>query len=331
MLEKAIKKKNVVMYAEARGELLVMPGKVINSWTRRLGKRMVRYTAAAAPTHNYGKRPLRPHPGPHLKTTIIHGKTKPYPRKSGGVVYSAIGSTSPYAAFVDQGTSGQMAKVLPPWSPGSGSLFEASWSPGGRGPIGAKPVSGQRARNFFAKGTERAFAYMLRRSYQVPGEQGLMKKEAPSIGNMGWNAFFGNTQADPAFAKRLSQWRAWRAAAYENPSYQAERERRRKRSRAMDPEVKAQKARERAERRKEESRKRTQRHRKKTKSTAGDRKERKARLADRAAFIRAMKDRYGKIDEGSVDYKNGYWYALVWKDDGSGRSTWVPIKVKAKS
>lgn len=335
MLTGVVKKKGATMVYEARGELLVMPGQVIHSWTQRFTNRVQRYTSAAAPTHNYGKRPLRPHPGPHLKTTIIRGRTRPYVRASGGAVFSAVGSTAPYAAFVDQGTKGQIAKVLPPWAPGSPTLFEATWTPRGRGPVGPKPVSGQKARHFFDTGMDRAFAYMLRRSYQVPGERGLLSGGGPSVANLGWDAFFGNTGSDPSFTRRLDTWRQWRTEAYGDKRHQAERERRRApRSRGMSPGEKARRAQESAERRRAEARKRTQRNRDKAKDTKKAKDittKSRTRAADRAAFLRAMKAKYRRVDSGSAKYRGGYWYVLVWKDDGTGRATWVEVRGKAKS
>ena len=213
------------MWYEVRAETLVLPGQIIHGWTQRLGMRMRKYTAAAAPTHDYARRPLRPHPGPHLKDTIIHGATKGYPRRTGGVVFSAVGSTAPYAAFVDQGTNGQMAKILPPWDAGlrSHTLYEATWRPKGGAPLGPKPVKGQEARKFFDAGMARTFQYLGNRSVQVPGERDILAPGFPSVQNLGWMGFFGNTSSDPAFVARLNTWRAWRQAAYADNKWQKQR------------------------------------------------------------------------------------------------------------
>ena len=213
------------MWYEVRAETLVLPGQIINGWTQRLGMRIRKYTSDAAPTHDYGRRPLRPHPGPHLKNTIIHGATRGYPRRTGGVVFSAVGSTAPYAAFVDQGTNGQMAKVLPPWDAGirSHTLYEATWRPRGGAPLGPKPVKGQKAKRFFDEGVARAFRYMGNRSVQVAGERGILAPGFPSVQNLGWMGFFGNTSSDPAFVARLNTWRLWRQEAYSNNDWQKKR------------------------------------------------------------------------------------------------------------
>lgn len=231
MLAGYMRNKGANVYYEIRGEVLVDPGEIINGWTQRLTNRIMRYTREAAPSHNYAKRPLRPHGGQTLKESIMRGRTRTRKITTGGAVFSAVGSSAGHAAFVDQGTQGTLAKVLPPWSPGSPTLFEATWSPKGGAPVGPKMVKGQQARHFFEAGTARAFAYMRMRSFQVPGNP------APgglSAHDMGWEEFFGNTQADAGFKARLEEWRRWKYEAYNDPRWQKRNSAKKYRKRAQE-------------------------------------------------------------------------------------------------
>ena len=204
------------MWLEVHAEVLFAQGQMVDGWTRRFAERTKRYTSAAAPMHNYAKRPLRPHGGPHLKKTFIVGKSKSVLNPMGGVVLSAVGSTSPYALFVDQGTSGQMAKLLPPWAPGSPTLFESTHVNSMGGAPGPKPVSGQTGQHFFDAGLASTMKYMLNRSFQKLPERGMLVPGSGGISNLGWSTFFGNSAGsdatfwNPGGTGRLNEWRRWR-------------------------------------------------------------------------------------------------------------------------
>ena len=219
-LTKFVKTKGGTMWLEVHAEVLFAQGQMVDGWTRRFAERTKRYTSAAAPRHNYAKRPLRPHGGPHLKTTFIVGKSKSVLNPMGGVVLSAMGSTSPYALFVDQGTSGQMAKILPPWAPGSPTLFESTHVNSMGGAPGPKPVSGQTGQHFFDAGLASTMKYMLNRSFQKLPERGMLVPGSGGISNLGWSTFFGNSAGsdatfwNPGGSGRLNEWRRWRDEAW---------------------------------------------------------------------------------------------------------------------
>lgn len=217
MYAKTIRKRGATVVVEANAELMFLPSGQVGSWYRRFNDRILKFTIEATPVHNSAKRPLRPHPGPHLKETIVRGKTKAFLRAKGAKLYSAIGSRSPYAVYVDQGTDPFMAKILPPWSDGSPTLYEASWAPPRqRGtPLGPIRVSGQKARNYFATGLERGFRSMRMRSYQIPGERGVFASATQDITTYGAEALPSRgPEEQDAFKMRLREWRSWRDAAF---------------------------------------------------------------------------------------------------------------------
>lgn len=217
MLVRRFQKRNASVVVEATGEVLFAPGTELSIWKNRFSQRIREATTAAAPMHDYAKRPLRPHPGPHLKETITASTTTRITR-GGGRFYVAVGSRSRYSTFVDQGTAAHMAKLLPPWAPGSPSLYEASWRVPDAGqspwlPQGDIPVRGQRARNFFDKGLAAGFASMRMRSFQVPGEgvsglRSAITGEPSNLIDLGMASFVQGY--DPS----LAAWRAWRDAAF---------------------------------------------------------------------------------------------------------------------
>lgn len=204
---------------EIHGEVLFAPGADIPRWQNRFSQRVRAAAAKAAPTHNYGKRPLRPHPGKPLKNTFVASTVKRRLTKGGGFVYSAVGSTANYSAYVDQGTGVYVgnnpwrAKVLPPYSPGSPSLYESTWvpAPGGRR-VAPVFIRGQKGKFFMDEALLRGFQSMKMRSAQVPGE-GVSGLVANTLATA-VPAFPGNTPADAAFVRRLTEWRAWRDEAW---------------------------------------------------------------------------------------------------------------------
>jgi hypothetical protein len=218
VLIKTIHNKGANIVVEAHGEVLFMPGGQVNGWTRRFSNRAQKFAAGYAPVN---KRPRWGHYGKPLKGTFTSSPPRFRNYASGPRVYAAVGSSSPHAYYVDQGTgiyngSGPyQAKILPPWTPGDSSLYEHTWRPGGgKGSQQVKPVmiKGQKGQGFLDKGLKRAFQSMRMRSFQVPADPRI--SQAMDAFPAGLENFFGNTPANPAFMKSLQQWRAWRDAAW---------------------------------------------------------------------------------------------------------------------
>lgn len=215
---RVLRKRGATVTVAAYGETLFVEGQDVPRWTRRFSRKITETTSAAAPGHNYGVRPLRPHDrGKPLKKSFT-STVQPNPGRMR--IDAAVGSTAPYSTFVDQGTgvhnpeggSPYEAKVLPPWRQGEGSLYESTWSPGKR-QVAPVMIRGQVGQGFMAKGLERAFTFMMRRAAQVSTE--------PRVGTA--MAFFpenlalrgtGNTPNDAAFRANMSEWRKWRDEAF---------------------------------------------------------------------------------------------------------------------
>lgn len=167
-----------------------------------------------APMHNYAKRPLRPHPGTHLKNSIETSKIQATLFPKGAVLYGAVASSKHYAYFVDQGTKPFMAKVLPPWAPGSPTLFEHTWTPpGSQRPVGKKLVRGQDAQLFFMHGLDDTM-----KGTKLTGTRaGLNMASTLASWPHGLEHTNGSTTATPwrraSFIKRLQEWREWRDAS----------------------------------------------------------------------------------------------------------------------
>jgi len=231
VLVRRIHKRNANIVVEANAEVLFTPESDVGVWQRRFSARVREAAAAYAPSN---KRPRWGHYGKPLKTTFTASTTYQPGRMR---IYSAVGSTSPHAYYVDQGTgiyngSGPYpAKILPPWHRGSPSLYEATWiPPGSRHRVQPVMIKGQRGQEFFDKGLRRGFESMRMRSYQVPGEGligGVMNAVPTGLTN-----FLGNTAVNGAFLASLAEWRSWRDAAYNsgrvlgNGGYTAETHRR---------------------------------------------------------------------------------------------------------
>lgn len=214
---------NIVV--EANGEILFFPGGDVANWQRRFSARVREGTIAEAPAN---RRPRWAHYGNPLKATITASTTAQPGRMK---VYSAVGSSAPYAAYVDQGTGiyggngPYEAKILPPWHRGSPSLYEHTWKvPHSMGEnmhgereveweeVGTVTIKGQKGQHFFDKGLKRGFQSMRMRSAQLPieGKIGPAMRGLPaSLLNV-----LGNTPADAAFVAQLEEWRAWRDAAW---------------------------------------------------------------------------------------------------------------------
>lgn len=218
VLIKRIHNRGANIVVEANGEVLFAPTGDVGQWTSRFSRAATRFSAEYAPTN---KRPRWSHYGKPLKTTFTSSTVFQPGRMK---VHSAVGSTSPHAYYVDQGTGvfagngPYKAKILPPWHRGSASLYEHTWRPGGPGERRVKPVMirGQRAANegkgFFDPGLTRAFQYMRMRSFQVPADG----KITAALGSFpeGLANFAGNTEASPGFVAQLEVWRTWRDEAW---------------------------------------------------------------------------------------------------------------------
>lgn len=214
-----IRKRGASGVVTAHGEIMFAPGGLVNSWTNRFANRIGSETRKAAPTN---KRPRWAHYGKPLKATITASRPEFRPTARGARVYAAVGSTAPYAYYVDQGTGihggngPYQAKILPPWRRGSPSLFEHTWRPGGpRGrPIGTVTIEGQEGKEFFAKGLARGFMRMKNRSVQVPGDGVAKMSRALAALPRGLERP-GNTPVTGSFILQLEDWRKWRDEAWD--------------------------------------------------------------------------------------------------------------------
>lgn len=206
---KVLHNRGAVVVVEAHAEVLAMPTGPIGRWSKLFIERLERNTTSFAPVN---KRWRWAHYGKPLKQTIssdidyVPSRTR---------VYGAVGSSAPHAVYVDQGTGVHggngpyPAKILPPWRPGSPSLYEARWvPPGGRRSVRQVMIDGQKGRFYFQKGIDKTMLQMLRRSYQVAGDARISEatRGLPSrlLGVM------GNTPASPGFVAELKNWRRWR-------------------------------------------------------------------------------------------------------------------------
>jgi len=202
----------------AYGQALFAPGTEVSRWKNRFSQRILAGTIAAAPTN---QRPRWAHYGKPLKTTFT-ANTRTRITHGGGFFYVAVGSTSPHAYYVDQGTgiyagsSAYPAKILPPWQHGGASLYEHTWKPGGPQGRTVPPVMirGQKPQGFFDKGLRRGFESMRLRSFQVPGEGVSGLASGMATFPEGLANFVGNTPADAGFIAQLEEWRAWRDRAF---------------------------------------------------------------------------------------------------------------------
>lgn len=351
-----LRKRGHRIVVEAHGEVLFAPGADIDNFKRRLSARVREATINAAPVN---KRPRWGHYGKPLKTTFS-AHTKTIITKGGGRFYITVGSSAPYAYYVDQGTgiyaggAPYEAKVLPPWTRGSASLYEHTWRPGGPPNPQVAPVliRGQRGQFFFDAGLKRGFESMRLRSYQIPGEgitglAGVLASFPEGLAN-----FAGNTPADGVFRASLEEWRLWRDTAFkagrvigrhegagtaeENRRSLARHAARTRRRRAGEAKRVS-----RAERSKVRSQVRRDRIKamnavkditKPSRAGAGE-KAKIARRNDRAKFLSAMLKKYGagNVDKASLTFRDGYWYVLVRRRDDRGRPFFTEVRAKAKA
>lgn len=210
MLVRRLKRRGVSITIEAHGEVLFDEAGDVGRWTNRFSHRVMEATKGFAPSN---KRPRWAYYGPALKETF-RASTSYQPVRMR--VYAIVGSTAPYAIYVDQGTSSFNAKILPPTRYGAPNLYEWTYRPGyGDHPLGKIRVRGQRAQHFFDKGLKAGFQSMGMRSYQLPGEgvSGLTGPGATSL--TGIEGVLDAIAANAGgFRVDLAQWRAWRDAAW---------------------------------------------------------------------------------------------------------------------
>lgn len=308
VLVSRVQKRGANIVVEAYGEVLFAATGPIGTWTRRFSNAVRTAAAAEAPIN---KRPRWGHYGKPLKSTFTASTTYQPGRMR---VYSAIGSTSPHAYYVDQGTGVHAgnapyeAKILPPWERGSPTLYEAAWSPGGPGHRKVAPVfiKGQRGQFFMAAGLKRGFEIMRMRSFNEPHSPEI--SEALNSFPEGLLNFAGNTRDTPAFRASLEEWRSWRNAALlvKREAQKAEAKARGEVKRAAAA-VKRREAKHSGLNAKGEA----------ALANAGkgprSKKMNPAQKADRGKFLMAMQKKYGasNVETASLTQRNGYWYITV--------------------
>lgn len=225
------KTKNATVVINANADILFMPGGDVHGWMRKFANRTKKFTAAAAPSNS---RPRWAHYGKPLKETIESLPPKPRKVRGGMRLYASVGSTAPYALYVERGTGifggrgPYEAKILPPWQRQSPSLYEHTWQvPAGSSrdnygnswtdwqQVGTVMIKGQKPQKFMEKGLNRAFEFMMRSSAQT------VSRGTPKIGKAlaSWPADLsdfrpGNTPANGAFIAQLQEWREWRDEAF---------------------------------------------------------------------------------------------------------------------
>lgn len=217
-LVRRIRRRGANIVVEAHGEVLFAATGDVGRWTNRFSQRVRAFAEQEAPSN---KRPRWAHYGKPLKSTLTASTTYQPGRMR---VYSAVGSSSAHAWYVDQGTgiyndsSPYPAKILPPWQRGEGSLYEHTWRPGGPGSRRVRTVmiKGQKGQFFFDKGLERGFRSMRMRAFQVPGEGGPKISGVLNSMPTGMENFAGNTPVTGAFIAELETWRKWRDEAWNN-------------------------------------------------------------------------------------------------------------------
>lgn len=320
----------VTIYVEATAEVMFTPEGAIGNWSRQFSNRVTGFTSRAAPRNSrptWGHEPAAR--GKSLKRSFTSSsKYAPAALR----VYSAVGSTAPYAGFVDQGTgiyAGNApweAKILPPTRVGGSDLYEHTWHPppdanGNFKPTGTVEIKGQRPQFFFARGLDRAFKSVHLATASVPA--GSLSGAVDTFPSDLSDKVTASTTADAAFMASLTQWRLWRDEAFfakqvrgANAGALAEISRREsakalRRSRLAAKRAAAKPS---PAKRAEDNRRRQAARRarlKETKTTVNTRTQRKA--AERSRFIQAAIDKYGaaNVDLGSLQFEGGYWYLTI--------------------
>ncbi len=350
VLVRRIQGRGATVVVEANGEVLFAATGPVGTWQNRFSQRARAFASAAAPTN---KRPRWAHYGAPLKSTMRASTTYQPGRMK---VHSAVGSTAPHGYYVDQGTNAFEAKILPPWFPGSASLYEASWRPPGSsgGPIGTVRVSGQKGQEFLAAGVARAFASMRMRSFQVPGDAkitGALSSFPEGLAN-----FAGNTPADGAFIASLTEWRRWRDERFNSgrilgdgsqggsrvTNEQRSRWAKSARMRNAAWQRRQVSVRSNRERRKALSAERSKKWREaqraaKSTEKAPMAKRNQALKAEKARFLAAVIKKYGisNVEKSTLEFRGGAWYVTVRRmsirqSDGATRPEYVEVRGKSE-
>ena len=212
-LTKVVQRRGSRVVIEAYGEVLMTPAGNVGVWMATLSRAITAATKRAAPSNS---RPYWGHYAGHKRLAeSITSSTEYNPALM--QVNSVVGSSAPYALFVDQGTgvyAGHQpyeAAILPPWTRGDASLYEATWRPGGVGTSKASPVMirGQRAQKFFQKGIKFGMLSMGVVPHTKPMDPAAsLKNSTPS------NLPGAAPPQMSLFRLQLEEWRIWRDTAW---------------------------------------------------------------------------------------------------------------------
>lgn len=213
-LIKRLDGRNTTGLVEIHGQALFHPGADVAQWQRSLTATVLQLAAVYAPSN---KRVRWAHSGPRLKSTMRASSLKIKPSAGGGSIRSAVGSTAPHSMYVDQGTGifgagngPYQAKILPPWTRGSPSLYESTWRPSpGRPPVGTITVKGQPARYFFDRALEEGLRRKGMATAVVPGSLGESSDLYTTL--LGGAPTFSGSGG---FYTELAMWRKWRDEAW---------------------------------------------------------------------------------------------------------------------
>lgn len=325
MLTRRIKKRGATVWVEAHSEVMFTALGDVGQWTNTFSNLVTDRARGFAPTN---KRPRWGHYGKPLKSTLTTS-TSYHPSRHR--VYSIVGSTAPHGLYVDQGTGvyagrgAYPAKILPPWTRGSPSLYERSWHPPDQRADHVVMIKGQRGQQFLQKGLESAFRATRMRTR--PGV-GTMARKANAFFPASLENFLGNTPPGGPFTASLREWRSWRDAAFNSGrgmgSDAAASGFRARKEMARQARADQRKAQNRADYR-ERERQRSQRNRDKAKALRPPREEKdkltlsqqrsRAIAAEKSRFLAAAIKKYGaaNVDRGSLEWDSsvGAWFVTV--------------------
>ncbi|MBC7630406.1 hypothetical protein [Aeromicrobium sp.] len=312
------------MAVTATAEVLFMPTGPVGRFSNTLSNRVTAATRGFAPRNS---RPTWGHePAAHgrsLKRSFTSSSAT-----RGLRIYTAVGSSSKYSAFVDQGTgiyagnSPWEATILPPGAVGSPSLYEHTWIPSPKSGkrVGTVIIKGQHPQYFFSRGLTAGLRSVHIATATMPGTSlaGAVDTFPEELASHVTAA----TEPEIAFLASLTEWRRWRDEAWSRHdplghggARTAEHQRR---ADAQGLRVQAQRARRAAakpspEQRTADNRRRQAKRRarlKEAKTTVNTRSQQK--IAERARFLHAAIEKYGaRVDPSSLEFRSGYWYIEV--------------------
>lgn len=210
---KIVRRRGSRAVIEAHGEVLMTPVGPVGIWTANLSRAITAAVKTAAPQNS------RPYWGHYAGTKRLNQSitsTTDYDPATMHI-HAAVGSSAAYALYVDQGTGIHAGKqpyqaaILPPWRRGEGSLYEATWMPGGPGTrrVGKVMIKGQRGQKFFERGLR--FGMMARGvvPVTVPGDPSarLANQKSQILPNV-------PPPQMSLFRLQLEEWRIWRDKAW---------------------------------------------------------------------------------------------------------------------